>query len=120
MQNFIDSRTPEERDNEPKGITTMTQQNFIEEKLKEFDEKFSYANFTWNGDNKTGVRSAKDTKKEIKSFLSTTLHSHESNLKEELRGNVENIFEELLLSFHPDSKGKKIETAKKDILNLLK
>lgn len=43
--------------------------NLTEDILKEFEEKWNYASFTWNGDNKTGADFAKKTRKQIKAFL---------------------------------------------------
>ena len=40
---------------------------------KEFEKKFSYSSFTWNGDNNTGVKFAKQTKTKIKSFIKSTI-----------------------------------------------
>ena len=37
--------------------------------MKEFDKEFTYASFTWNGDNKTGVDCAKKTMRKVKSFI---------------------------------------------------
>lgn len=36
---------------------------------KEFEEQFTVASFTWNGDNKTGLDFAKKTRKKVKSFI---------------------------------------------------
>lgn len=44
--------------------------DFIESGKKKFDERWSYASFTWNGDNATGVELAKQVKKNVLSFLS--------------------------------------------------
>lgn len=39
------------------------------ESAKRFNKRFNYANFTWNGDNETGLKSAKKQLKSVKSFI---------------------------------------------------
>lgn len=47
-------------------------QKEIDEQSKKFDEKFTYASFTWNGDNATGVKCAKITKRKLKKHLASS------------------------------------------------
>ncbi len=51
---------------------TNTPNNTAGEWEKDFDENFTYASFTWNGDNKTGADFAKKTKRRVKAFISKT------------------------------------------------
>lgn len=41
--------------------------------ISDFDAKFSFASFTWNGDDKTGAKCAKQTKKQIKQYIQTKI-----------------------------------------------
>jgi hypothetical protein len=40
---------------------------------EQFDEEFNWASFTWNGDNATGIRFAKNKKMKVKRFISTEI-----------------------------------------------
>lgn len=44
-----------------------------EEMNKRFDKKFTYASFCWNGDNATGLKFAKATKRKVKSHLQSEI-----------------------------------------------
>ncbi len=48
-----------------------TPSELLKESEKDFDKKFTYASFTWNGDNATGVKFAKSTRKKAKSHLTS-------------------------------------------------
>lgn len=57
-----------------------------------FNEKFTYASFTWNGDNATGVKFAKNTKKKILDFIEQELKKEREEHKAELemiKGEIE-------------------------------
>mgnify|MGYP001558104948 FL=1 len=58
----------------------QNKETFEERIVKEFNERFSYASFTWNGDTKTGKRFAHDTKREIKSFFLQALSAQKSEM----------------------------------------
>ena len=50
---------------------------FKEQKLKEFREKYNYTSFTWNGDVFDGEKIAKQTRREVIAFLSSTIDEAE-------------------------------------------
>ena len=49
---------------------------------KEFDAKFSYANFCWNGDTVVGEKFAKKQKREVKQFFHSQLQLLINEFKE--------------------------------------
>lgn len=51
---------------------------------KRFDKQFTYASFCWNGDNATGVKCAKDTKRKLKSFISEALDTQRKEIIDEV------------------------------------
>ena len=51
----------------------MTPKNKKEEWRERFEKMFSVASFTWNGDNATGLKAAKMTQRNVKSFLASEL-----------------------------------------------
>ena len=68
---------------------------FEEEKLREYEKNFTYANFTWNGDNATGKKFAQQQKAKFKKLLLSSLHQQ----REMIRKGVDNKIAELLRSF---------------------
>lgn len=53
---------------------------------KRFDERWNWASFTWNGDNKLGERSAKKTRRSIKTFVKSLLSLQKQQLIEKVEG----------------------------------
>ncbi len=47
---------------------------------EEFDEKFSIASFTWNGENRIGERSARTTRNSVRKYIRALLAKREGEL----------------------------------------
>ena len=64
----------------------MTDIDKKKEILKNFDKKFTIASFTWNGNNFTGNKCAKQTRLKVKRFLTSSIsQSLDKNNKEWLK-----------------------------------
>ncbi len=71
-----------------------------------FDKKFTYASFTWNGDNATGVKFAKNTKKKMLDFIEQELKKEREEIVEMIEEKDWECFEQTFI--------------KKDIINTIK
>lgn len=63
--------------------------SFMSDWKKEFDAKWNYASFTWNGDNTTGVNCAKKTRNLIKSFIERLLTAQRKQILERIEDNLD-------------------------------
>ena len=72
----------------------MTLQEIKKLNRDEFDEKYAFPMFTWNGDNATGKRAAQQVRRKLKSFISLCetrlLEGVVEMIKERLKFGVEN------------------------------
>ena len=58
---------------------------FEEEKLREYEKNFTYANFTWNGDNATGKHFAQQQKSKFKKCLLSSIREARQDEREMIR-----------------------------------
>ena len=70
---------------------------FKEQKLKEFREKYNYTSFTWNGDVFDGEKIAKQTRREVIAFLSSTIDEAEKAAFEREQIFLIGLLEEVLI-----------------------